>query len=410
MASARYPIGQFARELEPVVARYASTVSEHQRPCLSACLYGLLRDPSPYLADVARSATCLGETFDAREGRLSCFMASPKIDLGAVKEVHLGVLKHLLSRRGRIPLYADLSDVSKPYARTMDALDHVRDGSDPDKKIKPGYWLNEVHVGLAHGRLAPVVFDLFSLNDKVTLSQNEVILAGMDRAFMLTGPRGLWIGDRGYDNGTIFEALLSKDRDFVIRLQAGSSSRNLLSDSGETCTVETLLPTIPVLGLLVPDKPRRGSVGVAKVRLPDHPDRPLYLVVVWGRSKEPLVVLTTLRIAGALAARRLVRRYLSRWSGAEDPIRFLKQNFRLEKFLVSSLKAMQVWVFFMGIAMTLLAVLLAPGRLRRRLLTLVEWFRGQVRFAYYRVARAVHGILTSIASRRYLRLVTGAWP
>lgn len=410
MATARYPIGQFGRKLEPVVARYAGAVRDHQSPCLRAVLYGLLRDTSPYLAGVARSATGLGDTLEAREQRLSRFVASPKLDLDALREAHHEVLSRLLPRRGRVPLYADLSDISKPYAKTFDALDRVRDGSDPDKKIQPGYWLNEVYVGLAHRRLAPVVFDLFSLRDGVTRSQNEVLLAGIERAFALVGLRGIWIADRGYDNGRIFDALLPAGRDFVIRLQAGSSSRVLRLDSGETRTVEALLPTISVLGPLDPKRPERGSVGAISVRLPDHPDRPLHLVFVRGRSKEPLVVLTTLRILGASHARRVVHRYFARWGGAEDPIRFIKQNFRLEKFLVSKLRAMQAWAFFMAITMTLLAILLAPGGLRRRILALVEWFRQRVPFAYYWIARAVRELLSSVPPARYLRLVTGAGP
>lgn len=405
MASARHPIGRFARQLEPLVAQYASAVSDHQAACLRAVLYGLLRDPSPYLADVARSATHLGVSIEAREQRLSRFMASPKLDLDGLREVHRGVLSQLLPRRGRIPLYADLSDVSKPYAQTLEALDRVRDGSDPDKRIQPGYWLNEVYVGLTSQRLAPVVFDLFSLQDGVTRSQTEVLLAGMERAFALVGPRGIWIADRGYDSGIIFDALWSARRDFVIRLQAGSSSRKLLVDSGEARTVAALLPTIPLLGPLDPKEPKRGSVGIASVRLPGHPDRPLHLVVVSGRSREPLVVLTTIPIRGAQDARRVARRYLDRWAGAEDPIRFLKQNFRLEKFLVSKLRSMRAWVFFMSVAMTLLTTLLAPGPLRRRLLALVAWFREQVPFAYYWIARAVQVLLSSIPPPRYLRLV-----
>ena len=42
-------------------------------------------------------------------------------------------------RSGNVRIYADLSDLSKPYARKMRALNTVRDGSDPDKRKRPGY-------------------------------------------------------------------------------------------------------------------------------------------------------------------------------------------------------------------------------------------------------------------------------
>ena len=120
MASARYPIDRFGRALR--ASSRPQSLSGQRGPL----------------------ATTLGGTLDARERRLSRFAASPKLDLEALREVHLKVLSRLLPRRWRIPLYADLSDIAKPYAKTLEALDVVRDGSDPDKKLQPGYWLPSV--------------------------------------------------------------------------------------------------------------------------------------------------------------------------------------------------------------------------------------------------------------------------
>ena len=131
-----------------------------------------------------------------------------------------------LPAAGWVFLYADLSDLAKPYARTMAGLDWVRDGSDhpppgEKKRVVRGYWLNEVYVGLGPGRMAPVVFDLYSLRSGETLSQTHVLLRGMEEAFLLAGPRGVWVADRGFDNGEILAALLdSDDEDIVEAVEA----------------------------------------------------------------------------------------------------------------------------------------------------------------------------------------------
>lgn len=39
-----------------------------------------------------------------------------------------------------------MSELVKPWALTMDAIDKVRDGSDPQEETKSGYWLNEVYI------------------------------------------------------------------------------------------------------------------------------------------------------------------------------------------------------------------------------------------------------------------------
>jgi hypothetical protein len=70
--------------------------------------------------------------------------------------------------------------------------------------------------------------------------------------------------------------------------------------------------------------------GVRSVRLPQHPNVPLWLVVVEGFGQEPLMILTN------VPTRRdeqsvwwIVSAYLSRWR-VEEAIRFIKQSYALE--------------------------------------------------------------------------------
>lgn len=419
MATAEVSIDRLKVCLEPALAALCLGVRPVHELRLRAILVGLLRSPSPYVAEVARGlAEEPGPTLMAWEHRLLRFLASPKLVPAHLKAALRRLVAASLPVQGWIFLYADLSDLAKFYARFMSGLDRVRDGSDhppfgQEKRLVPGYSLNEVYVELGPGRLAPVVFELYSLRSGETLSQTHVLLRGIEEAFEVTGPRGVWVADRGYDDGNIFEALLPRGRHFIIRLKAGASSRYLkLEPDGPLSTVQTILRYLPMEQSFYDDSVRTlGRLGWTKVRLPDHPDRVLWLVVIHAMGRdEPMALLTTLPVPDVKAARRIVLAYFRRWGGAEDPIRFLKQTFRIEKFLVGTLRAMQVWVFLIGVALALYALLLAPRGVGKQLAQTVESFSDDIKFWGYRLARALAGFLQGLPSRLYRRLLLTSGP
>ena len=419
MAATGVSIGRLRRWLEPALAGMCLGVKPVHEQLLRAVLVGLLRFPSPYVAEVARGLGAeFGPTLSAREHRLVRFLASPKLLRERLKAALRRLLALALPAQGWVFLFADLSDLAKPYARTMAGLDRVRDGSDhpprgQEKRIVPGYWLNEVYVQLGPGRLAPVVFELYSLRSGQTLSQTHVLLRGIEEAFQVTGPRGVFVADRGFDDGHLFEAFLSRGRHFLIRLQVGSNSRHLqLQPQGPRATVQSILRHLPLEESLYGDGVRTlGRIGWRKVRLPDFPDRVLTLIVVHARGRtNPMALLPTLPIPDVAAARRAVAAYFAHWGGAEDPIRFIKQTFRAEKFLVGTFRAMQVWVFLIGVAMALHALLLAPRSIGMPLAKTVESFTDDITFWGYRLARALADLLQAIPRHHYRRLVLTSGP
>lgn len=419
MAATGVSIGRLKRWLEPGLAGLCQGVRPVHMVFLRAVLVGLLRSPSPYVAEVARGLVReSGPSLMAWEHRLLRFLASPKLVLERLKAALRRLVAASLPAHGWVYLYADLSDLAKLYARLMSGLDIVRDGSDhpprgQEKRLVPGYWLNEVYVELGPGRMAPVVFELYSLRSGQTLSQTHVLLRGIEEAFQVTGPRGVWVADRGYDDGNLFEALLSRGRHFIIRLKIGSTSRHLqLEPDGPRSSVQTIVRYLPLKESFYDASVRTiGRLGWTKVRLPDHPDGVLWLVVIHALGRdEPLALLTTLPVPDVKAARRVVLAYFRRWAGAEDPIRFLKQTFRLEKFLVGTFRAMQVWVFLIGVALALYALLLAPRGVGQKLAQTVESFSEDIKFWGYRLARALADFLQGLPSRQYRLLLLTSGP
>ncbi len=96
------------------------------------------------------------------------------------------------------------------------------------------------------------------------------------------------------------------------------------------------------------EKRYRLEFGFLPVRLPERPDVPLWLVVVKGFGKEPMLLLTTERMR---KSRKVlwwaVESYLTRWK-VEETIRFIKQSYDLENIRVlgyDSIRNMAMLVF-----------------------------------------------------------------
>ena len=163
-------------------------------------LMGFLKRPSVSISDLARSLSTQEGSMETKEQKLSRFFHHHDIDLELLQDAHLGRLPGMLKDNRSPRIYGDLSETTKPWARKMDALDKVRDASDPDKKIQPGYWINEVYVAPEKGKLFPAILYPFSTQEKGFRSQNTIIVERMDKVFSVMGNRGIWISDRGYDS------------------------------------------------------------------------------------------------------------------------------------------------------------------------------------------------------------------
>ena len=79
---------------------------------------------------------------------------------------------------------------------------------------------------------------------------------------------------------------------------------------------------------------RRLDYGLCRVRLPDHPDVPLWLVVVRGLGARPMMLLTPMR-RNHKVLWWAVSAYLGRWR-IEEAVRFIKQSYKLEDIRVLS--------------------------------------------------------------------------
>lgn len=230
-------------------------------------------------------------------------------------------------------LIVDPSDVHKRYAQKMQYLADVRDGS--EQTIGKGYWLCEV-VGCEVGsnEITPLVQQLWSQRAPGFKSENDQILSIVGRVREATENRGILLYDRGGDRRRLLVPWTKDDGcRFMVR-QRGD--RHLLYGGEETNCLELALSCkTPYAETLFKEKEGEEEVyhiefGFLPVRLPEHSVRSLWLVVVKGFGKKPLMILTTEPMRrNRKVLWRVVNAYITRWR-VEETIRFIKQSYDFE--------------------------------------------------------------------------------
>jgi hypothetical protein len=106
-------------------------------------------------------------------------------------------------------LCLDLSDIRKEYAKKMEYLATVHDGSTGE--MHPGYWLCDITGAEMNGsEIVPLYQKMYSAEAKEFVSENAEVLAGIDLVRSHTQGRGIWVVDRGGDRKKLLEPLLDR--------------------------------------------------------------------------------------------------------------------------------------------------------------------------------------------------------
>jgi hypothetical protein len=236
----------------------------------------------------------------------------------------------------RTLLILDISDIAKPYAEKMEYLARVRDGSTGD--IADGYWLCQViAVENEDTAIVPLYSALYSQAAPDFVSENAEIKGAMAAVSEACEDRGVWVIDRGGDRGVLYADLLDAGRSFVIR-QKGDRHLRWGLRTIETAKLAADCPLSYATHIVREENGkevrRRLDYGFRPVRLPEHPDKPLWLVVVRGLGEAPMMLLTDLPMRrNRKLLWSVVAAYLTRWR-IEEAIRFTKQSYDLEDIRV----------------------------------------------------------------------------
>jgi hypothetical protein len=386
--------------LKAQLTRFSSELtaglSKPLRNFVGEMLFGIQASQDVKLSNIARS---LQETIPLlkTEDRLSRNLQAQEL------ETHLraGLLR-LGSRRveSNTVLCLDLSDVCKPYARKMEFLDQVWDGSAGE--VHAGYWLCSVVGTQVHGNeLTPLYQQLFSVRAQEFVSENQEILSAIDQVRAHTQGRGIWAMDRGGDRRKLLEPLLERRERFVIR---STGQRMVLDRRRHRVTVHHLGACCRLRHRAQIIKIENGQeklyelrYGAEPIRLPGR-EEPLQLVVVAGFGQQPLLLLTSLDgVRDSQSLWWIVQIYLTRWK-IEETFRFVKQSYNLEDIRVLRYQRLKNLVLLMTaaayFAATFLGQKLKLNILCEKLLIISQRFFGIPPFRFYALADGIRNILS----------------
>ena len=312
-------------------------------------------------------------------------------------------LAKLASRRvaANTVLCLDLSDIRKEYAKKMEYLAAVHDGSTGE--VHAGYWLCDITGAEVNGsEIVPLYQKLYSAEAKEFVSENAEVLAGVDLVRTHTQGRGIWAVDRGGDRKKLLEPLLDRQERFVIRSTGKrfvvdrKNMKRSVAELGARCRLR-----YPARIVKIQDGQEKVydlHYGVERIRLVGR-DEPLHLVVVAGFGEEPMLLLTN-ALEGARDSQSLwwvAQIYLTRWK-IEETFRFIKQSYNLEDIRVMKYQRLKNLVVLVTAAAYFAATFLGQKMKLRilceKLLIISQRFFGIPPFRFYALADGIKNILS----------------
>lgn len=296
---------------------------------------GLIRSGKPIVCQMARQMPNRRTKFLSRLDRLESHLGKDSNFDSKVKaqlpEFWLPFIQD------DTPIILDLSDIAKPFAKKMDYLATVRDGSTGE--LVNGYWLVELYASLSRKNPVPVLLEAFSHEEPYCPGQNPVVLAAVHKIFELTNNRGVLVVDRGFDGWVMFKDWLDNKYRFVARLVGKRHLLRFYSGSEQWLPIRAdqladQTPTPHRFHKLVKrhGKPafRITQIGWVKVRLPGRKEELTLVVSRLAGQDKPMMLLTDLPVENHKDAKRILRFYIRRWE-CEEGIRFLKTQVNLEE-------------------------------------------------------------------------------
>ena len=330
------------KQLESFLGRISPHFHKPAARFIGDMMYGIMAEKDVKLSSIVR-ALKEGITPKKVEDRLSRMLSSN----GLERDLHDVIAAEGAGKVHRDTLIIlDPSDVQKPYAKKMEHLAKVWDGSKGEVGDNLGYWgCMAVACDSGGRRPIPLHFRLWSADSPGFVSENDEVESIVKTISKHTKKRGIYVYDRGGDNIEFYRFLLSMGLDFIVRLKeryVKSWKRKVMC--GELAS-ECRMLYREVVEFDHHGEEKRVTIefGVVPVRLPDIPDKLLHMVVVRGFGKQPMMLLTTLaKNTSREALWQVVEGYITRWR-VEDTIRHVKQSYKLEDirlFKYGKLKAM----------------------------------------------------------------------
>jgi hypothetical protein len=290
-------------------------------------------------------------------------------------------------------LAIDLSDINKPFAKKMEHLTDVWNGS--EGKVGKGYWISEVVGADVKGEeVTPLYAELYSQEAVDFESENKQIIKAISRVNEEVKRKGIWVIDRGGDRRKIIEKLDEMDVSFVIRINLRRNIKDINEEEMNVLEFANKLKYEEKFYLTIDEEgyQKKIEVSLAMAKGIEVCGIKLNLVAVKGFGKYPMLLLTNVQ----KEAKEILEIYLTRWK-CEESFRFLKQEYHLEDVRVRSYIGLRNTVVLLQAVFYFLAVYigrrLKMSILLKKILEKAKRFFQIPIFKQYAIADGIYRIL-----------------
>jgi hypothetical protein len=380
---------QIIASLDDFVQTIGDSQFVPQQKFLFEMIYGMVASGSVLLADVARHLE-QGTDLIHIEKRLSLNLQSPRFD---EEQVQYQYLHHIADQiTSNTTISVDIGDIRKDYARKMENLCEVWDGSRRGKAT--GYWLLQIEAHHSDGRRTGVYTDAWSQEAEDFTSRNKVVLEAVEKVAEAFGGKGVYVEDRGGDGQEMILGLDELAVRYIIR-QRGDRHVRIIGRTCEQSVSEVAQEVKLKSSIDVWHRHRNGRwelkhlrYGWCQVQWP-HNGRIYTLVVVIGWGDEPLMLWTNIKVETRKGALFVLKSYMRRWA-VEDSGRVLKQEFKLEKVRALKWESIRRTVILAGLAYGFVCQVHAMGKKVVEFVTnLVQAFKEPKKVWAYRIRQGL---------------------
>jgi len=377
--------------LHDFLKKTGKNLSLPDKKFLRDSVIGLIRCGKPVVCQMARQVPNQRTKFLSRLDRLEAHLVNNNNFDNKLKSQLPQFWQPFI--KDDTPIILDLSDIAKPYAKKMDYLAMVRDGS--NGQLVNGYWLVELYASLSHKNPVPVLLEAFSHEQPCNPGQNPVVLNAIHKIFKLTNNKGVLVADRGFDGRVMLEDWLDNKYHFVVRLVGKRHLMRFLGNSKQAVPIRAFdlaeqTPTQYRFHKLVK---RHGKptlcvtqIGWTKVQLPGRNENLTMVVSRLAGVNKPMMLLTNLAVENHKDAKRILRLYIRRWE-CEEGIRFLKSQVNIEKIRTFRWSAIRRLVLLAVVVMMYLCWLVEDNpNLCDRLIYLSQPLPDKPDFILYRLS------------------------
>lgn len=392
---------QMKRDITKFVENIGRGLNKVEFKFIFNMIYGIITNQSCHLSKIGRALNekiLLKKTIERLSNNLINFQSSKKL-----QENYINIIKNEID--DKTIFIIDNSDITKPSSVALESICEVRDGS--TGKIGQGY----MTLGIAaltekHKMPIPIYERVYSSEEEGFVSENEETLKGLKFISENFGKIGIRALDRGYDTLLHYGYFIKQKEKFIIRCKR---TRDIIHKGKVGNILDVAQQYKGKYSMEFKTKNNKiiqCKITVIEVSLPKYPNTKLNLVIIYGFSKIPMMLLTNIDSDYKRLCATVTKIYLMRWK-IEEYYGFKKQQFEYEDFRIRSLKAIRLLTIIVMIIVGYIAMLTEKCESSKFVAEIITASKriygikkknGRLKFLFYSIADGLHNVLQKATS------------